>query len=473
MHSEATPGLRRDARRVGGGIQAGDSALYSHRDPLVFVTERILVALLGRVDQWSFAVRLWNGTHIGPRRVHQAPQFTLVLEHPWSLRAMLQPPSELALGEAFINGVYSVEGDLAAATALAGSIEARLFGIRAVLGLTRLLSGLPKRQDQKPRARAGHRALRLKHGKVRDRGAVRSHYDVGNEFYALWLDPRMVYSCAYFPTPYASLAEAQAAKLDLICRKLRLKAGERLLDIGCGWGGLIIHAVENYGVEAVGITLSEEQARLASERIARASLADRCRVSAVDYRDLTSDVPFDKIVSVGMIEHVGRSRLQAYFRKVFEILSPGGLFLNHGIVEAEQYQSGGLTDRVRRRLWRKGELIDRYVFPDGELVPAGTMLTAAESAGFEIRDGEALREHYADTLQFWIRNLRGSWDKAVGLVGEEVARTWWLYMAASSHGFTSGRLNVLQLLLGKRRLDGSVDVPRTRDDIYRVKLGVS
>lgn len=449
------------------------ATVSAFHDPMIGATREALVALFGELDEWSFAVRLWNGFLLGPRRTQLHPTFTIVLEHPWSLRSMLQPPSELALGEAFINGAYTVEGDLEAATALADVIRDRLSGVRAILKLTRLLSVLPPPERYRSRHRGVPHALKTKHAKARDKAAVRSHYDVGNDFYALWLDPRMVYSCAYFPTATTQLPGAQVAKLDLICRKLRLRAGERLLDIGCGWGGLITHAAEKYGVDAVGITLSEEQARIARDRIKGAALTDRCNVHVLDYRDLKNMDPFDKIVSVGMVEHVGRSRLNAYFRNVFDLLEPGGLFLNHGIVEAEQCQSRRLTDRIRRRFWRQGELIDRYVFPDGELVSAGTMLTAAEAAGFEIRDGEALREHYARTLRCWVSGLRQSWDAAVQLVGPQVARTWWLYMAASAHGFTSGRLNLLQLLLGKRTSNGSVWVPATRDDIYDHDIGTS
>jgi cyclopropane-fatty-acyl-phospholipid synthase len=293
---------------------------------------------------------------------------------------------------------------------------------------------------------------------------VRSHYDIGNEFYTLWLDRRLVYSCAYFETGGEDLDTAQTAKLEHICRKVRLRPGERLLDVGCGWGGLILYAAERYGVNATGITLSEPQAAVARERIVRAGLADRCRVEVCDYRALTAGHPFDKVVSVGMIEHVGRSQLARYFAALWHLTKPGGLFLNHGIVRMPE--PAGFAPAIGRRLWREGQFIDRYVFPDGQLIPLADTLYDAERAGFEVRDVESLREHYALTLRHWVARLEAAAPMAVHLVGEEVYRIWWLYMTAAAEAFASGRLNLAQSLLAKPDYRGQVDVPRTRADLY-------
>jgi cyclopropane-fatty-acyl-phospholipid synthase len=294
--------------------------------------------------------------------------------------------------------------------------------------------------------------------------AVRSHYDVGNAFYALWLDRRLVYSCAYFATGIEDLDAAQAAKLDHICRKLRLAPGERLLDIGCGWGGLVQYAAEHYGVQALGITLSQPQAELARERIAAAGLADRCQIEVRDYRDLPPDASFDKIVSVGMVEHVGRRRLPTYFATAWRHLRPGGLFLNHGIAMAAS--GNGLSSLLSRLMWRRGGFIQRYVFPDGELASSGEMLRAAEAQGWETRDVENLREHYTLTLRHWVRRLEAAHEEAAQRVGEQTYRVWRLYMAASAHGFAAGRLQLIQTLLSKARADGSSSLPLTRSDLY-------
>jgi cyclopropane-fatty-acyl-phospholipid synthase len=292
---------------------------------------------------------------------------------------------------------------------------------------------------------------------------VRHHYDVGNDFYALWLDERMVYSCAYFRTGTEPLDVAQRDKLDHICRKLRLLPGERLLDIGCGWGALVMHAARHYGVDALGITLSERQASLANERIAAAGLADRCRVVVRDYRALRDAAPFDKVASVGMVEHVGAARLARYFAEAFRLTRPGGLFLNHGIVARPVSR---LRRWVGRVLWGEGKFIDHYVFPDGELLPLDSVIRAAERAGFETRDVENLREHYVLTLRHWVARLERARERAVELAGAELYRVWRLYMAASARGFASGRIGLAQTLLARPHDGGRVDLPLTRADLY-------
>jgi cyclopropane-fatty-acyl-phospholipid synthase len=243
--------------------------------------------------------------------------------------------------------------------------------------------------------------------------------------------------------------------LDHICRKLRLRSGQRLLDLGCGWGGLVIHAAQQYGVEATGITLSQPQADLANERIAQLGLGDRCRVLVRDYREVNESASYEALVSVGMFEHVGAAVLPTYFTRAWQLLKPGGVFLNHGIANtaADQPQRGR-------------SFSDTYVFPDGELVPISTTLRAAEESGFEVRDVESLREHYAMTLRHWVQRLEAHHDQALRFVDEPTYRVWRLFMSGSAHGFTTGRLNVYQTLLVRTDEDGKSGLPLTRADWY-------
>jgi cyclopropane-fatty-acyl-phospholipid synthase len=385
---------------------------------------------------------------------------------------MLLPPSELSLTESYIFGDVDIEGNVEAAADLGDIAASRLRSPLAILRLARHVLALPR---DEARARPASddtsissmvRVSGRRHSTRRDRDAVRFHYNVGNAFYSLWLDARMVYSCAYFAQSDDDLDRAQESKLDLICRKLRLKPGDRLLDIGCGWGGLIMHAAKRYGVFALGITLSDAQAELARERIAAAGLSDRCRVELRDYRQLPHDGEFDKIASVGMVEHVGSRRIDDYFAAAYGVLRPGGLFLNHGIVSIEAQRPTSLSGRAGARLWKRGEFIDRYVFPDGELLPSSTVIGSAERMGFELRDVESLREHYLLTLRHWVHRLEAHHDEAIALVGEPTYRVWRLYMSASAYGFRTGRIGIIQSLLAKPNADGRVELPKTRDDLY-------
>ncbi len=294
-----------------------------------------------------------------------------------------------------------------------------------------------------------------RHSVERDRQAVTYHYDVSNDFYALWLDRRMVYSSAYFQAAGEDLDTAQARKLDYICRKLRLQPGQRLLDIGCGWGGLVLHAAQHYGVDATGITLSQPQVELANERIAAAGLSGQCRVEARDYRELDEPEGYDVLVSVGMFEHVGAALLPTYFDQSWRLLKPGGVFLNHGI-----------ASRANEVLPDGPNFSDAYVFPDGELTPISATLRAAEEAGFEVRDVESLREHYALTLRHWVRRLETQHDAALRFVDEPTYRVWRLFMSSNAHGFRTGALNVYQALLVKPDAHGRSDLPLTRADWY-------
>ena len=427
----------------------------------------VLEDVFGPVASRRFAVRFWEGTADEPA---EEPRFTIVLESPGALRRMLLPPSELALTESYIFGDVDIEGNLEAAADLGDIAASRLRSPRALLRLARHVMALPRDEaetsaDDGAHTRSAHLSGK-RHSARRDRDAVRFHYNVGNPFYALWLDAKMVYSCGYFARETDDLDQAQESKLDLICRKLRLKPGERLLDIGCGWGGLIIHAARRYGVIALGITLSDAQAETARERIAAAGLGDRCRLELRDYRQLAPEPRFDKISSVGMVEHVGARRLDEYFAAAWAALRPGGLFLNHGIVSIAGSRPESRWSRVTGHVWKRGEFIDRYVFPDGELVPAATVIESAERNGFELRDVESLREHYVSTLHQWTKRLEAHHDEAVDLVGEPTYRVWRLYMSASAYGFRTGRIGIIQSLLAKPRLDGTIELPRTREDLY-------
>jgi cyclopropane-fatty-acyl-phospholipid synthase len=294
-----------------------------------------------------------------------------------------------------------------------------------------------------------------RHSIERDRQAVTYHYDVSNDFYALFLDKNLIYSCAYFQTPEEALDIAQERKLDYICRKLRLRPGQRLLDIGCGWGGLVIHAAKYYGVDATGITLSQPQADLANERIATAGLSDRCRVLVRDYREVDEPGGYDALASVGMFEHVGEKMLPTYFSRAWDLLIPGGVFLNHGI-----------TRRFDTPAHNERSFSDAYVFPDGELTPISASLHTAEEAGFEVRDVESLREHYMLTLRQWVSRLEEHYDQALQYVDEPTYRVWRLFMSGSAYGFDVGQLNLHQALLVRPGKDGRSGIPLTRADWY-------
>lgn len=437
---------------------------------------RIVAELFGTPNERFFAVRYWNGSEDPVGEGHSS-RFTLILRQPGALRRMLLPPTEIRLAAAFLRDDFDVEGDMEAAAALANPLAERLRSGRRLLRLAALLMQLPRAEyrgingtavespggswERWRRLAAGRR-----HGRARDAKAIKHHYDVGNDFYSLWLDDDLAYSCGYFPTGTEDISHAQQAKFELVCRKLRLRPGERLLDIGCGWGGLIRYAARHYGVTAVGITLSEAQAALARDRIARDGLGDRCAVDVRDYRDLPGDVTFDKVVSVGMFEHVGREQLEAYFATALRVTRPGGLFLNHGIVSLDGAREGSGDGVAPCRLPGTGRFMDRYVFPDSDLVPLAIALGAGEAAGFETRDLESLREHYAETLRHWVRRLEARSVEARAVVGETTFRVWRLYMAASAHAFRTARIGVVQMLLARPTADGDCCHPRTRADLY-------
>ncbi len=428
------------------------TARTSLSDQAVALSRNLLDTLFGGYRGDRVAVRMWDGSQWPDDAPRTA---TIVLKHPGALRQMFLPGSELGLAEAYLYDDFDVEGEIEAVFGLADHLGAGTGGllhrVRLALELLRLPAGNGRAQGQRGRATLGGR----QHSVQRDREAVRYHYDVSNDFYALWLDQHMVYSCAYFERADEDLDAAQARKLDYLCRKLRLQPGQRLLDLGCGWGGLVIHAARAYGIDATGITLSQPQADLANERIAAAKLADQCRVWVRDYREMDPADRYDALVSVGMFEHVGEALLPTYFQRAYALLEPGGAFLNHGI-----------ANTVADPPVNGPSFSDTYVFPDGELVPISTTARVAEEAGFEVRDVESLREHYALTLRHWVRRLEANHGKALDYVDEPTYRVWRLFMSGSAHGFTVGRLNVYQTLLVKPDKDGHSGLPLTRAAWY-------
>ncbi len=379
-------------------------------------------------------VELWNGEQVGA--VADA-RVRLRLHRPASLQAMADPNLG-ALARAYVEGALDLDGD-----------------IRDILALGDRLCNANQCALQS--GTEGGKWWR--HTRSQDRRNIQSHYDVSNDFYGLWLDARRVYSCAYFKTPDMNLDAAQEAKLDHICRKLALKPDEQLLDIGCGWGGLILHAVERYGVRAVGITLSDDQHAYVSQQIDGRGLADRVEVRKLDYRDVPEHGGYDKIASVGMFEHVGREKLDTYFGKIAALLKPGGLVLNHGITSAAP-AARGLGSGI-------AEFIDDYVFPGGELVHASDVLRAASNAGLECLDAENLRSHYAKTLWHWVNRLEQRADLARQLIGEQKYRVWRIYMAGSAYAFDHGWMELWQVLAGKGTDGSQPNYPFSRDYQYR------
>jgi cyclopropane-fatty-acyl-phospholipid synthase len=406
------------------------------------VADRLAAALGAVLGTTELPVQLrgWDGSITGPEG---AP--VVAVRSRRALRRMLWSPGQLGIGRAYVAGEIDMEDDVYATfTALRN--DSRLAQEKppsnwswrdrlALLGIAIRLGAIGREPappaEEAPPARGG------RHTRSRDAAAIAHHYDVGNDFYELVLGPSMVYSCAVWNSPDTGLEAAQEAKLDLVCRKLGLAHGDRLLDVGCGWGSMAIHAAERHGAEVVGITLSEEQARMARKRVAEAGLTDRVDIRVQDYRAV-DDGPFDAISSIGMAEHVGRAELPGYVAQLQRLLRPGGRLLNHAIA----WNAGVST-------WRPDSFIARYVFPDGELLGLGEMVSLLESRDLEVLDVEALRQHYALTLRAWVANLEANWDAAVAASSEGRARVWRLYMAASALTFEAGDMGVNQVLLQK------------------------
>ena len=377
-------------------------------------------------------VRLWNGAEVAPA---VPPRVTIAVRSPKVLVSLLNP-SMGKLARHYVEEELDVEGD-----------------VRDVVRMAEELS------DAANAGASGSRLLKwMSHTRRFDRKAIHHHYDVGDDFYQLWLDQRRVYSCAYFKRADDTLEIAQEQKLDLICRKLALRPGERFLDVGCGWGSLIMWAAQHYRVRATGITLSQNQHDYALRRIREQGLESLCEVQLLDYRDVPESEPFDKIASVGMLEHVGRSNLPLYFGKLFRLLKPGGLALNHGItlnVMGQDQLGSGI-----------GEFIEDYVFPGGELAHISQLVAEMSAQGIECRDVESLRPHYAKTLWNWVARLEANRDAAIEAVGEKLYRVWRIYMAGSANSFERGWLSVFQVLGGRPAADGTLPLPLARDYMY-------
>ncbi len=376
-----------------------------------------------------------DGSHLN---FGQEPRAVMAIRDP-NLLPILTHPTLGALGEAFVEGRIDIDGDIITVIASAERLAEA--------------SGSPISSRINPGS--------SNHTPDQDLSDIKHHYDVGNEFYRLWLDERMVYSCAYFETGRETINEAQQAKLDHICRKLRLKAGERFLDIGCGWGGLILHAAQRYGVQATGITLSENQFTFATERIREAGLEERVNVLRLDYRDAPShfgEASFDKVASVGMFEHVGLKNLPVYFGTARRLLRDRGLFLNHGFTSSDidgRTVGSGVND-----------FIDKYVFPNNELLHLHVVIREMAAQNFEIYDVESLRPHYARTLAIWSQRLEAQLDVARRLVGERTLRIWRAYLAGVSLGFRQGWMNIYQVLASRQEADGPTELPMTRRWMY-------
>jgi cyclopropane-fatty-acyl-phospholipid synthase len=379
------------------------------------------------------AIELWNGKRYD---LGERPTVTVRVPGPAALRYLVN--ADLAkLAEAYVEGHLEVDGPIGEA-------------IRVAEGLATHWG--PARKGRLPSF------FRNVHSKKRDAEAIRYHYDVSNDFYALWLDPRMVYSCAYYKTGTEELGAAQEHKLDHICRKLRLTPGDRLLDIGCGWGALVMHAAERYGAKALGITLSQNQHALADERIRAAGLQERCEVRVQDYREVPGEAQFDKIASIGMFEHVGLKNLPVYFGAIRRLLADGGIVLNHGITSVDpDSRAVGMGG---------GEFIEKYVFPHGELPHLSLVIREMGAAGLEVMDCETLRLHYAKTLRQWSDRLEANLDKAKAFAGDKRLRIWRTYLAGCAHAFERGWVSIQQVLAVKSG-DARVNpLPWTRGWMY-------
>ena len=461
MHTESALS---SGSATGKSVSAGAESQEARQGARYRGSEQAVELLLRLFRRYPgvLTLRLWNGTTIrAGREAASGPDspFTLVFRSPEAVWSAVLGNDPLALADAYFRGELDIEGDFFAALSIKDHLDA--LRMPAAEKLLAVFTALRLRMSNaaahhSERLFAPSDAPRIKaHSKAENRDAIHFHYDVSNEFYALWLDQAMVYSCAYFETPEVDLDAAQQAKLDHICRKLSLRPGENFLDIGCGWGALVIHAAQHYGVRARGVTLSPQQLKVARERIELAGLADRVSVELLDYRDLPAQPLYDKIASIGMFEHVGLKNLPVYFETVHRLLKPRGLFLNHGIT----HDSEGWEPSVST------EFINRYVFPDGQLDTISNVQRVMEHSKFEIADVEGLRPHYAMTLRHWVARLERNRARALQYVNEATYRVWRLYMAACALQFESGEIGIYQVLASKRAV-GVPDLPLTRRHLY-------
>jgi cyclopropane-fatty-acyl-phospholipid synthase len=412
----------------------------------------VVHAVLG--PKLHVAVRAWDGSTIGPPDA----AVTIELHGPAALQHLLWAPGELGLARAHVTGALDIDGDVFDLLALRNDLgrpdddvsvritrkdQLRLLGSLRRLGVLGRRPPIPE-EESRPSGRL--------HTRRRDADAIAHHYDVSNDFYRLVLGPSMTYSCAYWYEDGLTLEEAQAAKYELICRKLGLEPGMRLLDVGCGWGSMAMHAAQHHGARVVGVTISKAQAELAQERVVAAGLGDQVEIRVQDYRDV-HDGPFDAISSIGMFEHVGEERMAEYLTDLHALVRPGGRVLNHAISRLDPDDRSGIDPR---------SFMGRYVFPDAALLEVGTVVSAMQRVHLEVRDVQSLREHYAKTLRAWVANLEASWDEAQMLVGPGRARVWRLYLAGCAIGFEENRTAIHQVLAVKTPEDGTSGVPATR-----------
>ncbi|VAX15942.1 Cyclopropane-fatty-acyl-phospholipid synthase [hydrothermal vent metagenome] len=391
------------------------------------------------------AVRIWNGeTVIGD----ETSSCALVFNHPGALKDLVFHLNIPRLAEHYLDGNVDVKGDMETLFDLVDFLRS----IKPSLSTRGRLAWLARRLASCDRNPGGSYPGAREEERINSPESIARHYDVSNEFYKLWLDPEMVYSCAYFRDADQPLAKAQEDKMDHICRKLRLKPGQTLLDIGCGWGALTRWAARHYGVYAHGITLSEKQYTYAVQQTAKEGLESRVKTELKDYRDIEGGALYDRVVSVGMFEHIGKEAFPLYFGIIKRVLKPDGLFLNHGITNDTGWYQGQL-----------GDFITQYVFPDGRLTKISIVIDAMEKAGFEILDVESLRRHYTLTLRRWINSLEANREKTVAIAGDPVYRLWRLYMAGYAYYFKKGDCMVYQTLAGH---EGGDVAPLRREDIY-------
>ncbi len=398
-------------------------------------------------------IKFWDGSSLGPTHTS-----SITLQSPLALQRMAWAPGELGLARAYVAGDLQFEGSIFDLLAMRDRLADQDGNVPRIGIAPRNLPfvwraakelGILGGPPSPPSIEAHFHGLR--HVRRRDAQAIAHHYNVGNEFYRLILGPSMTYSCAFWADDSYTLEDAQEAKYELISRKLDLQPGMRLLDVGCGWGGMVLHAAQHHGVHAVGITLSQEQATLARARVANAGCQDRIEIRVQDYRDI-HDGPFDAISSIGMFEHVGLSRAEEYFSDLYRLLAPGARLLNHAISR---------LDPTRAAIDPRS-FMARYVFPDAALIEVGTAISAMQKHGLEVRDVESLREHYPKTLRVWVANLEDNWENAQQLVGPARARVWRLYMAGSALSFEAERIAIHQVLCVRPDDHGRALLPPTR-----------
>ncbi|MDP4144729.1 MAG: cyclopropane-fatty-acyl-phospholipid synthase family protein [Bacillota bacterium] len=401
-----------------------------------------LIAAIGHIFEQTkknFNMIFWNGETVS---YSENPEFVLRFNDKDTFKKLLMNPNSMVFAEAYMNNAFDIEGDIFSAIKLKDDLANMDISNKDKLTLFLKTAALP--------------SLNL-HTKEKDKENISHHYDISNDFYKLFLGRTMVYSCAYFKNEDEDLTTAQENKLDHICKKLRLKPGEKLLDVGCGWGSMIIWAAKNYGVEAHGITISEEQYKYALQRIKDENLEGKCFVELKDYRDIKGEEIYDKIVSIGMFEHVGAKNLPVYFKIMNRLLKDDGLFLNHGITHSKKADIAGA----------ESEFIEKYIFPGGELHDISRVLDVMEDCDFEICDVESLREHYYKTLSHWVDNLRNEKEKATEIAAEKTFRTWLLYMTGCAINFYEGHISVYQVLLGKSARKTGFSIPLTREYMYK------